>query len=79
MFWIREIVGWLFIALGLVAFGNCYMLVRDGKVFSPGPMVLIGIFLFRGGIHFLKVAVAARICQRPEPKKPRPALAPRGR
>ena len=71
MFWMREIVGWIFIVLGLYAFWLCYGLINSGKVFSPGPMVLIGIFLFRGGIHLLKVAVAARLCQQPEPKRQR--------
>lgn len=70
MFWIREIAGWALIALGLIAFGVCYFtLIRNGKVFAAGPTVLIGIFLFRGGIHLLKVAVAARICQQPDPKR----------
>lgn len=71
MFWIREVAGWVFIALGLAAFWVVYfVLIRNGRIFESGPMVLIGIFLFRGGIHLLKVAVAARICQEtPEPKK----------
>ena len=40
-------------------------------IFATAVGVLIGIFLFRGGIHLLKVAVAARLCQQPEPKRPR--------
>jgi hypothetical protein len=72
MIWMREIVGWLCIALGLLMFGVCYFgLIRNGKFFEAGPTVLIGIFLFRGGIHLLKVGVAARLCQQPEPKRAR--------
>jgi hypothetical protein len=78
MFWVREVAGWLFIALGLLTFGVCwFVLLRNypARVFEAGPTVLIGIFLFRGGIHMLKVAVAARICQQPEPNAARPASA----
>ena len=72
MFWMREMVGWLCIALGLLTFGACYfVLIRNGKFFEASPTVLIGIFLFRGGIHLLKVGVAARLCQQPEPKRAR--------
>ena len=74
MFWIREIAGWVFIALGLAAFWICYfVLIKNGKPVEAGPTVLIGIILFRGGIHMLKVAVAARICQQPEPAPVRQA------
>jgi hypothetical protein len=73
MFWVREITGWALIVLGLAAFYVVYFVFlrsSPARVFESGPMVLIGIFLFRGGIHLLKVAVAARICQQtPEPKR----------
>ena len=62
-FWLREIVGWLMVAAGLFVFGICYQLIRDHYVIEAGPLSVIGIVLFRGGIHLLKVAVAARICR----------------
>jgi hypothetical protein len=73
-FWLREIVGWLFVILGLFTFYLCWELLNrqlpdpDGR-YSPapalievGPLAFIGFIIFRGGIHLLKVAVAARIC-----------------
>jgi hypothetical protein len=79
MFWIREVVGWALLALGLFIFGYCYFgLIQNGRILLTGPVVLMGIFVFRGGIHLLKVAVAARLAQMPEAPKPRSA-APRAR
>jgi hypothetical protein len=64
MFWIREIAGWALIILGLWLFYVSYfVLLRNGYIVQSGPTVLMGIVVFRGGIHFLKVAVAARVCQ----------------
>src|SRR5687768_11956809 len=64
MFWIREIAGWAFIVLGLWMFYVSYfVLLRNGYIIQSGPTVLMGIVVFRGGIHLLKVAVAARVCQ----------------
>jgi len=64
MFWIREIAGWAMIVLGLWLFYVSYfVLLRNGYIIQSGPTVLMGIVVFRGGIHFLKVAVAARVCQ----------------
>lgn len=64
MFWIREIAGWALIILGLWLFYVSYfVLLRNGYIIQSGPTVLMGIVVFRGGIHFLKVAVAARVCQ----------------
>ncbi len=76
-FWVREVVGWLFIVLGLAVFFLCVMILLSPgpRLFEAGPLALIGIFLFRGGLHLLKVAIAARVAmrlqqrtQRPEPK-----------
>jgi hypothetical protein len=77
--WIREIAGWLLIGLGLLVFLYCLGTLEQGKIWEAGPQTLIGIIIFRGGIHLLKVAVAARVClsaqeqgdwDRPLPKAP---------
>ncbi len=63
-FWFRELMGWLLVLAGLYLFVVCLALLL-----SPEPSILeapvvsvIGIVVFRGGIHLLKVAVAARVC-----------------
>jgi hypothetical protein len=72
-FWIREIFGWLLVALGLFIFYVCFSILLTDRplLLEAGPLTLIGIIVFRGGIHLLKVAVAARICMKA------PALAAR--
>ncbi|MFN4259301.1 MAG: hypothetical protein ACK4RK_08375 [Gemmataceae bacterium] len=64
-FWAREIAGWLLVTLGLLIFFQCYLLLvaeRPPRLLDSGPLVFIGFIVFRGGIHLLKVAVAARVC-----------------
>jgi hypothetical protein len=65
-FWIRELAGWLLIGLGLYLFFVCYViLINQGpqpRLLEAGPLTFIGFIVFRGGIHLLKVATAARIC-----------------
>ncbi len=80
-FWIREIVGWLLLIVGLIVFYFCLELWMDRAIIEAGPLTVIGIVIFRGGIHLLKVAAAARICREARRKaveqKPRtPARAP---
>jgi hypothetical protein len=69
-FWFRELAGWLLVLIGLYVFAVCIdvLVNRSGRqgpaplIFESAPLTLIGIIIFRGGIHLLKVAVAARVC-----------------
>jgi hypothetical protein len=62
-YWWREAAGWALVLLGLLIFSWAIVLLTVyHAIFDTGPMVIAGIFVFRGGIHLLKVAVAARIC-----------------
>ncbi len=80
-FWTREVAGWLLVALGLYVFYRGYGLLTDDPghyILEAGPVFFAGFVIFRGGIHLLKVAVAARVCLRvAEPERkvvaPRPA------
>ena len=81
-FWIREAAGTALVLLGLFVFYLCLALLQATDAAGrPAPRLLeavvvmiVGIFVFRGGIHLLKVAVAARIClAAAEPVAGRPA------
>ena len=74
MFYIREVAGWALLILGLWLFYLSYfVLLKNGYIVQSGPTVLMGIIVFRGGIHLLKVAVAARVChQAPVEARPKP-------
>lgn len=64
MFITREVVGWALLAFGSWLFYCSYFVfLQNGRIFESGPTVVMGLIVFRGGIHLLKVAVAARICQ----------------
>ena len=62
-YWIREIAGWLLVAMGLYIFLLVYEHLQLRRPVDGGILAIIGVFVFRGGIHLLKVAVAARICR----------------
>jgi hypothetical protein len=62
-YWWREAAGWGLVVIGLLIFGWAILLLTVyHAIIDTGPMVIAGIFVFRGGIHLLKVAVAARVC-----------------
>lgn len=60
-YWIREIIGWLLLLAGLRVFWLSIELLREGLILRGPPIALVGFVIFRGGIHLLKVAVAARL------------------
>jgi hypothetical protein len=59
-YWSREIAGWVLVLGGLYAFLVAYDLLLGKRIFEAAPMVFIGFIVFRGGVHVLKVAVAAQ-------------------
>ena len=61
-YWMRELAGWILVGTGLYFFLVCFSLLlhpRPGILEAP-VICVFGIVVFRGGIHLLKVAVAAR-------------------
>ena len=65
---LRELAGWLFVALGLYGYWICLAFIA-----SPSPRVIeaaivagVATMLFRGGLLLVRVATAARIVARSE-------------
>jgi hypothetical protein len=76
-FWIREFAGWVLMVLSLYVFYYVFRLLTDPRRYvEGGALTLIGIVIFRGGIHLLKIATAARICLEAETQMKEPARAP---
>jgi hypothetical protein len=66
-FWVREILGWVLVVIGLYLFMVTVAILltqppQHPRILEAPALVIIGIIVFRGGIHLLKVAVAARVC-----------------
>ncbi len=61
-FWFRELAGWALVLLGLFVFYLTLALMLSDRIIEAGMLSFIGFIIFRGGIHLLKVAVAARVC-----------------
>ena len=60
VYWSREVAGWALILAGLWQFWNTYALLTNRRIFEAAPSAFIAFVIFRGGIHLLKVAVAAQ-------------------
>ena len=83
-FWLRELAGWLLVAMGSVSVFSFIAVttamlnpaIQWEQFVEAGPMIFIGVILFRGGIHLLKVAVAARVCMQAQAEMARQAKEP---
>jgi hypothetical protein len=62
-YWFREGAGWLLVALGVYIFYLCYALLTSGAPAHAAELTVIGFVVFRGGIHLLKMMVAARVAR----------------
>jgi hypothetical protein len=77
-FWTREVAGWVLLGLGLYVFYGSYTLLMDRTDHQIEGILrtVIGIFLFRGGIQLLRIAVAARVCMEAKESLERPRAKP---
>jgi len=62
-YWLREVAGWLLILCGLWLMGIVIEFCQSRWILEAAIVAVLAVFVFRGGIHLLKVAVAARICR----------------
>lgn len=60
-FWVREIAGWVLVLVGLALFLYCLAFLGEGLVIEGGIVAGMGVVVFRGGIHLIRVAAAARV------------------
>lgn len=60
-FVLREVVGWLLVAGGVALIVFCCLLISDNRPMQAALLTFPAIIIFRGGIHLLKVSVAARL------------------
>ena len=62
LYWGRELTGWFLVLLGLCMLLLCFVDLLSGNphIISAPVVTFIGVIIFRGGIHLLKVAVAAQ-------------------
>src|SRR5437763_15779886 len=60
VYWSREVAGWALILIGLWRFWETYVLLSNKRLFEAAPAAFIAFVIFRGGLHLLKVAVAAQ-------------------
>ncbi len=59
--WVREILGWVLLGVGLAAFAMCYaVFLLNRWIIEAIIAAFLGVTIFRAGLHLLKVATAAR-------------------
>jgi uncharacterized membrane protein YgdD (TMEM256/DUF423 family) len=61
MIWIREVAGWLLLLVSLFVFVLVREYLEQRWIFAAGIMAFIGVVIFWGSLHLLKVAIALRI------------------
>lgn len=73
-FWSRELMGWMLLIFGIGVFLFAGHLLTMGGADPPNHyeievacVTIIGIVVFRGGLHLLKIATAAQLSQMPVP------------
>ena len=64
-FWLREIAGWLLIALSLFMLRIGLIYLNDNnnpRIIESGVVMLAGLGVMRCGVLLVRVSTAARLC-----------------
>ena len=62
-FIIRETAGWLLIVTALFLIQEALRThIPDQQPVEAGLVIMAAMFVFKGGVHLIRVATAARIC-----------------
>lgn len=64
MFTFRELAGWALMIVALFFVRSAFEFLDTQRVVEASVTVLAASFVFRGGIHLVKMAVAARVVER---------------
>ena len=77
--WTREFAGWALLCLGLGVFFLAVQLATNGEhyMIEASCVTMLGFVVFRAGLHLLKIAMAARICQTAVERSLQPPARPR--
>ena len=59
--WLRELAGWILLGTGLAAFALTYNFLLQRFTVQAVILGAVAFIIFRGGLHLLKVAIAARL------------------
>jgi hypothetical protein len=62
--WVREIIGWVLVAVGLILIGFVLNLALNRAVIEAAALSLPGTIVFRAGVSLVKIAAAGRIAAR---------------
>lgn len=62
-YWIREVVGWLFVLAGLYGYWItlAFLAAQPARLIEGTTTAVIATMLFRGGLSLVRVATAARV------------------
>ena len=62
-YWIREVVGWIFILAGLYGFwiALAFLATQPSRLIEGGTTSIMATVLFRGGLQLVRISAAARV------------------
>jgi len=66
LYWVREIAGWALLAVSLYLIWEAVELVRVRSVVEASVLVGASLIVMRCGMLLIRMATAARICERVE-------------